>query len=261
MIVTGRVAAFVFVILSFAIFYIYMYLARRGKEIKVRNIAALKAVPEAIGRSAEMGKPAVFATGIAYSGSLSDPISGAEILASINIMGYIARFAARQGVDFYVITPVIDAMPLIVETLRNAYLIEGKPEDFKPTNIRVQASQSANLSAYLGFLQRERPASCFIIGGILYESVVMAEAGNTIGAMQISGTANVFQIPFLVASTDYTLIMEEVYAAGAMTHADPEVVGSLHGEDVIKFILLGLLFIGTLLGIGRQSLLINLLRM
>jgi hypothetical protein len=79
--------------------------------------------------------------------------------------------------------------------------------------------------------------------------------------MQISGTANVFQIPFLVASTDYTLIMEEVYAAGAMTHADPEVVGSLHGEDVIKFILLGLLFIGTLLGIGRQSLLINLLRM
>ena len=260
-IVAGRLSAFIFVLLSFAIFYLYMYLAKRGKKIVIRRLAAMEAIPEAIGRAAELGKPAVFATGIGYGGTLSDSISGAEILSGINIMGYAARLSANKGSDLWVYTPIVDSIPLIEETLRNSYLLEGKPELFNPTHIRINPTQSSHLSAYLGFLQREVPASCIFIGGILFEAVVMGEAGNTIGAMQISGTANVFQIPFLVASTDYTLIMEEVYAAGAMTHPNPDSLGTLYGEDIIKFILLALLVIGVLLAFGRQTLLIDLLKM
>lgn len=64
-----------------------------------------------------------------------------------------------------------------------------------------------------------------------------------------------------MASTDYTLIMEEIYAAGAMTHAGPDVLGAIHGEDIVKLILLAILAIGILLSFSKQTFLINILRM
>ena len=45
------------------------------------------------------------------------------------------------------------------------------------------------------------------------ESLILAETGNTIGAIQVAGTAMPAQLPFFVAACDYTLIGEEFFAA------------------------------------------------
>jgi hypothetical protein len=117
------------------------------------------------------------------------------------------------------------------------------------------------LTASLGWIQREKPASSILLGGFYYEAVVIGEAGNTIGAMQIGGSANTHQLPFLVATCDYTLIMEELYAASAEISGNPDVLGSLRGEDLLKFLLLALTVIGFLLAFVNNNSLINFLRL
>jgi hypothetical protein len=79
--------------------------------------------------------------------------------------------------------------------------------------------------------------------------------------MQIGGSANTHQLPFLVATCDYTLIMEELYAASAEISGNPDVLGSLRGEDILKFIVLILLGLGFILALVNNTSLIGILRL
>ncbi len=256
-----KFVALLLLIASFALFYAYMKLAQGGTKIKVRTFPAVAAIPEAIGRAAEMGKPVYYSTGLGQL-TLNNQLNGPQTLAGISILGYTTRLCAKSGVKITYFTPIADSLPLVEETMRNAYLAEGKPEEFDPaTAINFQNEQSPYLTASLGWIQREKPASSILLGGFYYESVCIAEAGNIIGAMQIGGTANTHQLPFLVATCDYTLIMEELYAASAEISGNPDVLGSLKGEDLLKFLVLALLGIGFLLALIGNTSLINVLRL
>ena len=93
---------------------------------------------------------------------------------------------------------------------------------------------------------RDKPAACFYMGAFYAESLILAETGNSIGAIQIAGTAMPSQLPFFVAACDYTLIGEEFFAASAYLSGDAEQLGSLKGQDIGKLIAAGLLILGCL---------------
>ena len=76
---------------------------------------------------------------------------------------------------------------------------------------------------------------------------MMAETGQTIGALQIAGTDQLPQIPFFVAACDYTVIGEEFWAASAKMSRDPGMLGSLGAQDLLKLALLTALVAGILL--------------
>jgi len=259
--VAGRVVPFFLLVLAFALFYFFMDQAKRGVTIRARTFPAVAAIPEAIGRAAEMGKPVYYSTGFGQL-TLNNAMNGPQTLAGISILGYTTKLCARNGVRLTYFTPIADSLPLVEETMRTAYLAEGKPEEFIPvTAINFQQDQSPYLTASLGWIQRERPAASILLGGFYYEAVVLGEAGNTIGAMQIGGSANTHQLPFLVATCDYTLIMEELYAASAEISGNPDVLGTLRGEDFLKYITIAIVAIGFLLGLANSKALIDILRM
>jgi hypothetical protein len=93
---------------------------------------------------------------------------------------------------------------------------------------------------------REKPAACFYMGGFFAESLILAETGNSIGAIQIAGTAQPAQLPFFVAACDYTLIGEEFFAASAYLSGEPDQLGSLKGQDVGKLIVAAGILLGSL---------------
>jgi hypothetical protein len=255
-----KFVALLLLIASFVLFYAYMALAKGGMKIKARTFPAVAAIPEAIGRAAEMGRPVYYSTGMGQ-GTLNNQLNGPQTLAGISILGYTTRLCAKSGVKLTYFTPIADSLPLVEETMRTAYMAEGKPEEFDPaTMINFQNEQSPYLTASLGWIQREKPASSLLLGGFYYEAVVIGEAGNTIGAMQIGGSANTHQLPFLVATCDYTLIMEELYAASAEISGNPDVLGSLKGEDILKFFVLILLSLGFVLALINNNALINILK-
>jgi len=93
------------------------------------------------------------------------------------------------------------------------------------------------------------------MGAFYAESLILAETGNSIGAIQIAGTAMPAQLPFFVAACDYTLIGEELFAASAYLSKEPKLLGSLKGQDLGKAIILLAILVGIVMtSIGAISL-------
>ena len=87
----------------------------------------------------------------------------------------------------------------------------------------------------------------FYQGKFYAESLILAETGNSIGAIQIAGTASAAQIPFFVTACDYTLIGEEFFAASAYLSQDPKLIGGVKGMDVLKVMIVGFIAIAIIL--------------
>ena len=74
------------------------------------------------------------------------------------------------------------------------------------------------------------------MGSFAAEALLMSEVGTTVGAIQVAGTDSEDQLPFFFTSCDYTLIGEELYAAGAYLSKDPLLVSALKVQDFGKLL-------------------------
>jgi len=134
------------------------------------------------------------------------------------------------------------------ETVQASYLSAGRPDAYNEDLIYYVTDEQFGYVAYLqGMMVREKPATCFYMGAFFAESLILAETGNSIGAIQVAGTAMPAQLPFFVAACDYTLIGEEFFAASAYLSGSPEELGSLKGQDVGKVVVGVVLILGVVL--------------
>jgi len=260
-IIQGRFSAFLILGLSIVLAYVYMYLANQGRKVSIRKFPAVAALSEAVGRAAEMGKPIYFSTGSLQGGSITDPTQGPQFIAGISILSYVTKLCVQNGVRLDYFTSVPDTLPLAIDSIKTAYISEGHEEEFDMSIINFNSGQSPNLTASLGYMQRERPASNIYMGGFQYETVVLGAAGNSIGAVQIAGTANASQIPFFVATCDYMLITEELFAASAEISGDPSSLGLIQVEDILKLFIIVTMTLGVLFSMAGSKIIINLLGM
>ena len=213
--------------------------ARSGKPINIRKIAGLEAVDEAVGRATEMGRPILYVPGI-------QDINEIQTIASMTILSHVAKTAAEYDAKVEVPTARSLVMTTARETVQAAFLAAGKPDAYNQDLIYYVTDEQFGYVAYLqGMMVREKPAACFYMGAFFAESLILAETGNSIGAIQIAGTAMPAQLPFFVAACDYTLIGEEFFAASAYLSGSPEELGSLKGQDVGKVLVAIVLIIGV----------------
>jgi len=241
----GGVMALIFLITMYILLYYFVLRAKKGKLPTVRTLEAILAIDEAVGRAAEMGRPLSYTPG---NGAPLYSSNGPQMLASISILGYVAEICARKGVPIILTTSRADSLPLVEETLRTAYITAGKPEELKlEYTLRYQPGQDSLVNSILGSFQRERPASFMMFGPLAYETIVIGEGSNTVGCFSIGGTASAGQLPFVIATCDYTLLGEELYAASASLSKMETTLGTLEGEDYFKYICLALLFLGFIL--------------
>ncbi|HTL99696.1 MAG TPA: DUF6754 domain-containing protein [Candidatus Omnitrophota bacterium] len=203
-------------------------MAHSGKPIFIRRIAGLNAVDEAIGRATETGKKVLYIPGIQ---SMDD----IQTVASMSILGHVARATARYGTDLDVANKDPLTFASARETVRGAYLAEGRPDLYREEMVNyVTYDQFAFTAAVSARMVRERPATIFLVGYFFAESLILAETGQSVGAIQIAGQADPTQLPFFVATCDYTLIGEELYAASAYLSREPVLLGSIRGQDIYK---------------------------
>lgn len=236
-----RTNSFVASILFVIIILGSIQVARSGKEIFIRRIAGLNAIDEAIGRATEIGKKVMYIPGIQ---SMDD----IQTVASVAILGHVARSTARYGTDLEV--PNKDPLTFASarEVVRASYLAEGRPDLFREEMVNyVTYDQFAFTAAVSAKMTREKPAAIFLVGYFFAESLILAETGQSTGAIQIAGQADPTQLPFFVATCDYTLIGEELYAASAYLSREPVLLGSIRGQDIAKGILILIAIAGVLL--------------
>ncbi len=203
-------------------------MAWKGVPMRVRRIAALEAVDDAVGRATEMGRPVLFIAGI-------QDMDNVQTVAGITILSRVSKTAAEYDATVEVPTSRSLVMEAAREAVQASYLSAGRSDSYNPDLIRYITDEQFGFVAYVsGRMVRERPAACFYMGCFFAESLIFAETGNSIGAIQIAGTAESAQLPFFVAACDYTLIGEEFFAASAYLSGEPLQIGSLRGQDMCK---------------------------
>jgi len=260
MIESGRFISFISIVIMFAAVYFMLRRAEKGKVPYIRRIPALDAIDEAVGRATELGKPVLCHMGQTSAG-LRGEWAGA-ILAGISIMAYVASLCARLGARLIVAPAYPEALPLVTETVRDRYIAEGNPEDFREDDIMFFSNQQFPwATGVMGTMEREKPAAHIGVGPFHGESLIIAESGARVKAMSILGTPRKSQIPFFIACCDYTLIGEEVYAAGAYLSKDPGQIGTISGQDWIKVAVITLMILGIITVTLGSDILLKMLKM
>lgn len=225
--------------------------AIRGGDIFLRTIPGVKAVEEAVGRSTEMGKPVLYVPGI-------QDMDQVETVAGVVILGHVSKMTARYETPLNVPVARSIVLKAAQEACKESYLIEGKSDIYNENMVHyLTDDQFAYAAGVNGIMNREKPAACLYMGKFYAESLLLAETGNSIGAIQIAGTASQSQIPFFVTACDYTLIGEEFFAASAYLSQKPELLGIVRGQDYIKLCIIIMIIGGVLLRFFYDINLIN----
>lgn len=213
---------------------LYTTYSRKSRErFKIREIAGLKAIEEAIGRATEMALPVLYTPG--WGGDIQRPTT----IASLNILSHIAEKTAQYNCHLLFPThdPVI--MSVAQEVVRESYARAGFIDRFKEDDIRyVTSSQFGYAAAVEGLITRLKPASIFLLGTFEAESLILAETGNIAGAIQIAGTDSTIQLSFFIVACDYTLIGEELFAASGYLSGDRSIMASIRAQDILKIIII-----------------------
>ena len=215
--------------------------AEKGGGVYLRPIPGLKAVEEAVGRSTEMGRPILYVPGI-------QDMDQVETVAGVVVLGHVAKMTARYETSLNVPVARSIVMKAAREACRESYTVEGRPDMFNEDMVHyLTDDQFAYAAGVNGIMVREKPAACLYMGKFYAESLILAETGNSIGAIQIAGTASQAQIPFFVTACDYTLIGEEFFAASAYLSQKPELIGGVRGQDMIKLAVIASIIFSTLM--------------
>jgi len=220
---------------------IYFIETAKRKKLFVRKIAGLEAVDEAIGRATEMGRSILFIPGI-------HDMDDVQTLAAITILGRVSRVVADY--DTKIRMPVARSLVMTAarETIKSSYMAAGRPDAYNDDMVNyITDEQFGYVAAVDGIMVREKPATIFLLGAFFAESLILAETGNSVGAIQIAGTARPAQLPFFIAACDFTLIGEELFAASAYLSGEPKQLGSLKGQDVGKSLAMLAILAGVLL--------------
>ncbi len=228
----------VFLFTAFTLFFIQR--ARHGAKLYVRPLAGIDAVDEAIGRATEMGKPILYVMGLGTAADIAT-------IASFTILSRVAKKVAEYQTS--IIVPCYDpiVMTIAQETVKTAYYDAGRPDAYDEDSVYFLTNQQfAYVGGVNGIMMRQKPATNFYLGKFYAESLIMAETGSLTGAIQISGTDEVTQIPFFVVATDYTLIGEELYAASAYLGREPVLLGTLKAQDYGKALVIISIVIGVI---------------
>ncbi len=235
-----KTALFVWIVFIGAAVTVSVWLAKSGRPIKIRRIAALEAVDNAVGRATEMGRSILFVPGI-------QDMDNIQTVAGLTMLGRVAKTAAEYDATIEVPTCRSLVMEAARDTVRASYLSAGRADGFSADRITyITDDQFGYVAHVVGNMVREKPATCFYMGCFFAESLIFSETGNAIGAIQIAGTAESSQLPFFVAACDYTLIGEEFFAASAYLSGEPAQLGTLRGQDVGKFAVGVLIVLGVL---------------
>jgi len=239
---------------AFAVFYLYRK-AATGLNISIRKLAALEAIPDAIGRSTEMGKKVYFSSGdAAYLSGPNAPMT----LASLSVLRYVAETCAKYRAKLNVVIggagTSAELIPITEDIVREAYQTEGRYEDYTPEMVRfISPSQQTFVGMLVQEWAEESPGAVMLIGAWAGAAITLVERVAREGAIGIGGTPRSSQLMKMVAGMDYCLIAEELYAAGAVMSGDNQLKGSIFVQDIGKYVGAALLILGSIaLSLGSK---------
>jgi hypothetical protein len=211
---------------------------------RFRRLAALEAIPEIIGRCVEMGRPLIFSIGRAAL----NLASAALAVAGFTILGETMRESIDKGAEVIVIANQAEHIPLLRGIMEESYLLAGIPEEMNPDNIIfIGGGQYAQIAATVGLMDKRNAAGLIFPGGAASADIVIyGEHAARIGAMSMAGMTNIYAWPWIVSTFDYSLLGEDVLAAGCILSGEPMMTSTIWSGDFYRFFLITIIIIALI---------------
>lgn len=230
--------------------------ARKGASLpKLKSIGAVDALPDSVDRAVETGRPVVASTG-GFAALVGQFASAA--VAGVRLIRYIAKLCYMKGARFIAVAGITpDLVPYIDAVLKEEALSQGKTESYVRSRDLKFFAGAYNLSLP-ELIETEKAATYVLLGTPYGGDFASWESANRVGALFVGGCIRFGVMGPLALAADYLLLMDEVYAAGAMVGGDKEELATLIASDFTKLyaiVLVVVLSILAFLGVNISGLL------
>jgi hypothetical protein len=238
-------------LLSFVLAYYFYKQAEEGKIREIRKVAGLEALDESINRAVEMGRPVLATTSY-------DSLASAQTLAQISgiaLIRYAAFQTAKLGIPLLLPIGAADVLALVDQNYREACIEAGNAEAYNPNNVEFLTQQQwSYTTGVIETMETRKPGACIFISRFHAEALHLGIVARKIGSLMIGGTPHWGMSAFFAVTADYTLLGDEIYAAAAYVSRDAKMTSFLTAQDILKYVSLILIGIGSiLLTVGSEA--------
>ena len=217
---------------------------RRRRTIAFRKMRGFEELGRAIERAVEAGERVHLSLG---TGSVIGSDSG-PALAGLAVLSRMATATSMSDKPSVITAGDGAMMVLAQDRLRTGYQQVGESTRFQLTAGRMLGptpfSYVAGLPAILG---TGDVTVHVMIGSFGAEAALAADFGERNGVFVLAGTDDVQAQSLLYATATHPLIGEEVFAGGAYLNAGPLHHASLSTQDLVRFLIVAAILLGTLL--------------
>ena len=217
-------------------------LLRQREGLALREISAFTRLQRAIGLAVEAGS------------RLHISLGRGNLISSQSAIGYVGLSILDRIARS---TSISDRPPVATsgegtlgilsqDTQRGAAKYLGV--EFDPDRGRITGLSPYSYAAgTLSLIEEQEVGANMLIGSYGSEVGLITEAAERSESMTLGGTDNLSGQAVLFASAQEPLIGEETYAGGAYLGVGPMHIASLYAQDILRWVLIGLIIIGAII--------------
>ncbi len=217
--------------------------ARRTKRT-FRYIPAMQRLRRALGLAVEDGSRLHVSLGKA---SIFSPTNASALvgLATLERVSQMSSVSDRPPVA----TSGDGTLSILSQdTMRAAYRIANAPELFDVERGRLAGPTPLSyIAGTLPVIRDERVSTNVLVGNFGPEVALLAEASDQQDAFTLGASDSLAAQAVLYASSEETLIGEELFALPAYLQAGPTHQASLRAQDILRWAVVGLIVLAVLL--------------
>lgn len=210
----------------------------------LRDIPAFTRFRRAVGVSVEAGRRLHISLG---RGGISHMPGGAT-LAGLTVLDCCTRAASISDRPPVATSGESITAVLSQDTLRSGYASLGAERRYRPTNGRLSGlTPLAYAAGAMPDIHDEQVSASIFAGHFGSEVGLLIEAGERAGSMTVAGSDSLPAQAVLYATAQEPLIGEELYGSGAYLGAGAAHAASLHMQDILRWVVVGLMLLGAVL--------------
>lgn len=225
------------VLIMLALLIFFTHWIKSGNPVFIRSIHALRNLPSLTSRAVESGQKIHVSLG---TGGITDTRT-ASTLAGLAALDYLADKGCGSGAPPAVTIADPMVLPAAQDSLRRAFSLYQRLDEFKGTQVEMVAPQPfAYAAGAFSRLHPEKVIANVMLGSFGPEVLLLAESAEEKEAAQIAGADDPQAMSLLVASVDHPIIGEEMYAVPAYLNRQPAHLASLRVQDMMR---IGIIFV------------------
>ena len=216
---------------------------RRKSSPVFREIPAITRLRQAIGRVVEDGTRLHVSLG---RGALATPQS-ASALAGLTLLRHLAELTSAGDKP-----PIATSGEAALAILSQDTLQMGSQASaqgaYDPTAGRLTGLTPFSYAAgAIPTIRDENISTNILIGNFGVEAALLADAAERANTFTLGSSDNLTAQAVLFASAQEALIGEELFAAGAYVNARPIHYASLTAQDILRWLIIGVILVGAVL--------------